>query len=205
MKRYKRAKLSGLQKKYYARLYRIGKLKKKAYSVAWKYKDEIRKMQKLQEQYKFLVRYDIHSLVDLVETREKLTEKRKEASAQKSRVYRANQKNKELYELAGQMKELYECEQCYQRGDYFFEEEHMQYDKLKSRLRELGYSYDEVVALKEHYHAQTVKYKELESVAGKEIRMAQAVLLEYTKDTDAGMNMEQEERKEISKEIQPKR
>lgn len=205
VKRYKRAKLSGLQKKYYARLYRIGKLKKKAYSVAWKYKDEIHKMQKLQEQYKFLVRYDIHSLVDLVETREKLTEKRKEASAQKSRVYRANQKNKELYELAGQMKELYECEQCYQRGDHFFEEEHMQYDKLKSRLRELGYSYDEVVALKEHYHAQTVKYKELESVAGKEIRMAQAVLLEYTKDTDAGMNMEQEERKEISKEIQPKR
>ena len=38
--------MSGLQKKYYARLYRIGK--KKAYSVAWKYRDEIKKMQKLQ-------------------------------------------------------------------------------------------------------------------------------------------------------------
>lgn len=48
VRRYKRAKMSGLQKKYYARLYRIGKLKKKAYSVAWKYRDEIKKMQKLQ-------------------------------------------------------------------------------------------------------------------------------------------------------------
>lgn len=39
VRRYKRAKMSGLQKKYYARLYRIGKLKKRAYSVAWKYRD----------------------------------------------------------------------------------------------------------------------------------------------------------------------
>lgn len=56
VRRYKRAKMSGLQKKYYARLYRIGKLKKKAYSVAWKYRDEKKKMQKLQAQYQFLVK-----------------------------------------------------------------------------------------------------------------------------------------------------
>ena len=41
--------MSGLQKRYYAKLYRIGKLKKKPYSQVWKYKDDIRKMHKLQE------------------------------------------------------------------------------------------------------------------------------------------------------------
>lgn len=36
VKRYRRAKMSGLQKRYYAKLYRIGKLKKKPYSQVWK-------------------------------------------------------------------------------------------------------------------------------------------------------------------------
>ena len=35
-KRYRRAKLTGIQKKYFAKLYRTGKLKKRAYSQAWK-------------------------------------------------------------------------------------------------------------------------------------------------------------------------
>lgn len=57
VKRYKRAKLSGVQKKYFARRYRLGLLKKRPYSQAWKYRDDIRKMQKLQEDYLFLVRH----------------------------------------------------------------------------------------------------------------------------------------------------
>ena len=44
VKRYRRAKMSGLQKRYYAKLYRIGKLKKKPYSQVWKYRDDIRKI-----------------------------------------------------------------------------------------------------------------------------------------------------------------
>ena len=58
--------MSGLQKRYYAKLYRIGKLKKKPYSQVWKYRDDIRKMHKLQEQYLFLVRHKIESAEELV-------------------------------------------------------------------------------------------------------------------------------------------
>ena len=57
VKRYRRAKLSGVQKKYYAKLYRIGKLKKRPYSQVWKYRDDIRKMQRLQNEYLFLNRH----------------------------------------------------------------------------------------------------------------------------------------------------
>lgn len=49
VKRYRRAGLSGLQKKHYAKLYRVGKLKKRPYSQVWKYREDIRKMHKLQE------------------------------------------------------------------------------------------------------------------------------------------------------------
>ena len=72
--------MSGLQKRYYAKLYRIGKLKKKPYSQVWKYKDDIRKMHKLQEQYLFLVRHKIESAEELVSVLDNLTDKKKEAS-----------------------------------------------------------------------------------------------------------------------------
>lgn len=89
VRRYKRARLSGLQKRYYAKLYRIGKLKKRPYSQVWKYKNDIKKMEKLQQQYLFLVRHDIHSMEELASTVVNLTDKRKESSAEKSRIYRA--------------------------------------------------------------------------------------------------------------------
>ena len=41
----KRTKLNGLQKKYYAKLYRLGLIKRRPYSQAWKYKEDIRRME----------------------------------------------------------------------------------------------------------------------------------------------------------------
>ena len=47
MKCYKRAKLSGIQKRYFARLYRTRLLKKRPYSKAWQYRDDIKKLKML--------------------------------------------------------------------------------------------------------------------------------------------------------------
>lgn len=99
IRRYKRARLTGLQKRYYAKLYRIGKLKKRPYSQVWKYKDDIKKMEKLQQQYLFLVRHDVHSVEELASAMMNLTDKRKKASADKSRVYRAKQRCKDHADL----------------------------------------------------------------------------------------------------------
>lgn len=205
IRRYKRAKMSGLQKKYYARLYRIGRLKKKAYSVAWKYKDEIKKMHKLQEQYKFLVRHDVHSLEELVLVLDNLADKKKEASAEKSRVYRANHKNKELYDIAEQMTELIECEHSYKNGDTFFEDEHKRYQELESLLLEKGYTYEEVMKLKEHYHKETVRCKELETAVSKEIRVADSIRNDYAADDSKTRDEEikQTKQKEAEHEKQP--
>lgn len=205
VRRYKRAKMSGLQKKYYARLYRIGKLKKKAYSVAWKYKDEIKKMHKLQNQYKFLVRHDIHSLEELVLGLDKLMAKKKEASAEKSRVYRANHKNKELYDIAEHMTELIECEHSFQKGDTFFEDEHKRYQELESMLLKKGYTFEEVIQLKEHYHKEMVRCKELENMVIKEIRVADSIRNDYVADDSKikDEEIEQTKRKETVYERQP--
>lgn len=207
VRRYKRAKMSGLQKKYYARLYRIGKLKKKAYSVAWKYRDEIKKMQKLQAQYQFLVRHNIHSVVDLALVEDNLTDKRKEASAMKSRIYRANSKNKELYDIANEMEELLECENSFRNGDVFFEDEHNRWLLLESRLKELGYSYDEVKALKEHYRSEGAKLKSLEQEASKELKLVESIRKDFVGADGQEVERQQEEVKEqnMKHEKQPRR
>jgi hypothetical protein len=205
VKRYRRAKMSGLQKKYYARLYRIGKLKKKPYSAVWKYKDEIKKMHRLQEEYKFLARHNIHSVADLALVTDSLNGKKKEVSAEKSRVYRADHKNKELYEIAGQMRELAECENSFLRGDVFFEEEHKRYQELAAELREKGYSYEEVAALKEHYHGELARYRERERAVIKEIRLAESVRRNYAGNNDETRGLEQEKKREQKQEMQPKR
>ena len=87
--------MSGLQKRYYAKLYRIGKLKKKPYSQVWKDRDDIRKMHKLQEQYLFLVRHKIESAEELVSVLDNLTDKKKEASKEKSKTYKAKERFKD--------------------------------------------------------------------------------------------------------------
>ena len=106
VKRYHRAKMSGLQKRYYAKLYRIGKLKKKPYSQVWKYKDDIRKMHKLQEQYLFLVRHKIESAEELVSVLDNLTDKKKEASKEKSKTYKAKERFKDIFDKVEQIRGL---------------------------------------------------------------------------------------------------
>ena len=80
VRRHRRPKMTGLQKRYFARLYRAGKLKKRPYSQAWRYRDDIRKMKKLQNQYLFLAREDITTVPELQNAVQALTARQKEAA-----------------------------------------------------------------------------------------------------------------------------
>ena len=175
VKRYHRAKMSGLQKRYYAKLYRIGKLKKKPYSQVWKYKDDIRKMHKLQEEYLFLVNHDIHSAEELVSVISSLTDKRKEVSAEKSRIYKARERSRELFDIADDMKELEPAEKSFHQGDEFFTDEHLQWETLKQKLLSQGYSLEEVEALRKHYKEEYSKACAKERAVFKELNIGKSI------------------------------
>ena len=175
VKRYRRAKMSGLQKRYYAKLYRIGKLKKKPYSQVWKYKDDIRKMHKLQEEYLFLVNHDIHSAEELVSVISSLTDKRKEVSAEKSRIYKARERSRELFDIADDMKELEPAEKSFLQGDEFFMDEHLQWETLKQKLLSQGYSLEEVEALRKHYKEEYSKACAKERAVFKELNIGKSI------------------------------
>ena len=175
VKRYRRAKMSGLQKRYYAKLYRIGKLKKKPYSQVWKYKDDIRKMHKLQEEYLFLVNHDIHSAEELVSVISSLTDKRKEVSAEKSRIYKARERSRELFDIADDMKELEPAEKSFLQGDEFFTDEHLQWETLKQKLLSQGYGLEEVEALRKHYKEEYSKACAKERAVFKELNIGKSI------------------------------
>ena len=175
VRRYRRAKMSGLQKRYYAKLYRIGKLKKKPYSQVWKYKEDIRKMHKLQEEYLFLVNHDIHSAEELVSVISSLTDKRKEVSAEKSRIYKARERSRELFDIADDMKELEPAEKSFLQGDEFFTDEHLQWETLKQKLLSQGYSLEEVEALRKHYKEEYSKACAKEREVFKELNIGKSI------------------------------
>ena len=175
VRRYRKAKKSGIQKRYYAKLYRIGKLKKKPYSQVWKYKDDIRKMHKLQEEYLFLVNHDIHSAEELVSVISSLTDKRKEVSAEKSRIYKARERSRELFDIADDMKELEPAEKSFLQGDEFFTDEHLQWETLKQKLLSQGYSLEEVEALRKHYKEEYSKACAKERAVFKELNIGKSI------------------------------
>lgn len=209
VRRYRRAKLSGLQKRYYARLYRIGKLKKRPYSQVWKYKDDIKKMEKLQKQYLFLVRHDIHSMEELAATVLNLTDKKKESSSEKSRVYRARQRYKSLFDIAGQMDELLSAEKSFQMGDKFFEDEHKMWKDLEEKLAVEGYSYEEVKKLREYYREQISLVGNKEKATTRELNLGKNIWKDMVSDTtDATLLYEEISKEKIEDRMitkQPKR
>ncbi len=185
VKRYRRAKMSGLQKRYYAKLYRIGKLKKKPYSQVWKYKDDIRKMHKLQEQYLFLVRHKIESAEELVSVLDNLTDKKKEASKEKSKTYKAKERFKDIFDKAEQIRELDDAESCYQSGDTFFEDEHNAWERLNTELLAQGYSVEEVESLRKKYESKYAQDCKAERAVSKELSLGRSIWKELTVSASA--------------------
>ena len=185
VRRYRRAKMSGLQKRYYAKLYRIGKLKKKPYSQVWKYRDDIRKMHKLQEQYLFLVRHKIESAEELVSVLDNLTDKKKDASKEKSKTYKAKERFKDIFDKAEQIRGLDDAESCYQSGDTFFEDEHNAWERLNTELLAQGYSVEEVESLRKKYESKYAQDCKAERAVSKELNLGRSIWKELTVSASA--------------------
>lgn len=200
--------MSGLQKRYYAKLYRIGQLKKKPYSQVWKYKNDIRKMHKLQQQYLFLARHDIHNVVDLAATIENLTDKRKESSTEKSKVYRARQRCVNLFSILDELEVLKPAEESFQKGDDFFIEEHNQWTILSEQLLSEGYTLEEVEKLRSFYMEQIASAIAKEKAVFRELNLGKSIWKDMiSENTEKTKQEEISNEKEIDKDRkeQPKR
>lgn len=150
----KRAKLSGIQRRYFAKLYRTGLLKKRPYSQAWRYREEIRRMKQLHDQYMFLSEHEIHDSSELLKICKTLEKRQQKATEEKSTFYKEKSRFKELFSYLEEMETLLPGYQSYIEGDYFFEEEYRDYTSLSDKISENGYTYEELKKLKQYYQTK---------------------------------------------------
>ena len=193
----KRAKLSGMQRRYFRRLYETGRLKKRPYSQAWKYRDDIRRFKKLQAQYLFLADYEIHDEKKLLKVREKLEEKRLEYNRIKSGIYKENARYKAYFDIVDRIERLLPAEASFQDGDEFFIDEHNEYVRLMDELSESGYSYDEVKYFKENGLSYSKELKERSIAVSRAIHTADELIAECGQARTGSEIKEKRDKKQI--------
>lgn len=203
IKRYRGTKLSGLQKKYYAKLYRIGVLKKRPYSQVWKYRDEIQKLQNIQKQYLFLNRYEIHTMEELAAVVSTLKEKGSQVVSEKKKVYKERQRFKELFEVAENMAKLENAHAAYGNGDSFFEEEEKQWNLYQQQLGKAGYSLQELQLLREHFRMRIAEVIERETAVKRELATGNSIVYENVQKSSEKLSQEKEERNRLENRTQP--
>ena len=140
---------------------------------------------KLQEQYLFLVRHKIESAEELVSVLDNLTDKKKEASKEKSKTYKAKERFKDIFDKAEQIRELDDAESCYQSGDTFFEDEHNAWERLNTELLAQGYSVEEVESLRKKYESKYAQDCKAERAVSKELNLGRSIWKELTVSASA--------------------
>jgi hypothetical protein len=178
----KRAKISGLQRKYFVRLYSLGKMKARPYSQAYKYRDEIRKMHKLHDQYMFLADYEIHSDGDLLKVYDALKSEKEQLSKERSLFYKEKSRYNRLWKLADRMHELTPAEKTFMSGDTFFRSEHEEYAGLQAEIQKAGYSLAELDELRTYYSGKSLNYQDMQKDCNKRIRIAESLIREVNED-----------------------
>ena len=160
-------------------------------------------MKKLQEEYLFLVRHDIHTMAELAVVAEHVTDKKKESSKEKSRIFKEREKMKPLFDKAAELERLREMENCYRRGEKLFRDEHERFLQLEENLKKEGYSLEQITEFKLHYRNVIARVREQEKAISKEERIAKRIMEEIRKaDTGKEIQMEKQKEEEKSKELE---
>ena len=176
----RRTKLTGIQKTYYAKVCRIRKLERLPYSQAWKYRDEIRKLEKVQERYLFLIKNDIHDISRLLEVEESLRKKQGEADRERRAVLKEKKRFTGLFEKLGRMQELLPAENSFQGGDDFFAREHGEYTQLLEELQAEGYTVEMLEKIRKRFDDRLAGINEKRKAVRTDLKMAGAMRKEFT-------------------------
>lgn len=172
-------RLQGMQKVYYRKVYEIQSFKRRPYSKAYKYREDIRKLHEWNERYLFLLKYDVHDLSELETVRQRLEDKKQKCQRQRTEINREKKQYKELFEIAHHMEYLLPAEHSFQTGDSFFAREHEVYQECEKQLMQSGYSMQQVLQLEQMIkHKAAGNYEQRKEVQ-KEYKIAQKILSEY--------------------------
>ena len=180
----RRAKLSGLQRRYFSKLYRMGLLKCRPYSQAWKYKDDIRLMKKLHAEYMFLADNNIHTNEELKTALLGIEDNKKSIEKEQKKLYRERVRYKDLWGLLDRLEELTPAERAYADGDSYFKDEHERYLVLQTQISDAGFTALELEKLRSYYDSKIKSLREEHAGASGMLKMAKSIERELSQERD---------------------
>jgi Relaxase/Mobilisation nuclease domain. len=130
--RYRRyQKLTKFQKLRLRKLYRTGRLRyKNNYNQAWKYKKDILKLQKLKQQYNYILKHRIKDDRDLNSRELLLDEKIGQLNKEQQEIYFERKPLKEAFEMLEEFKELGRYQELQEKGYEGFENRTSRYQEI---------------------------------------------------------------------------
>ena len=143
----KRAPLTKYQKRKFAKLYATGKLKNRPYSQIYQYRDDIKQLNKLQDEYWFLQKNKIKSVEDLDDIVKRLDEINKNDGAKRRAAYRKKANFDELFDLLEDYKQLEYCVLLYEDGNKDLRQEYEKAMNIKKEVEKAHYTIEELEKL----------------------------------------------------------
>lgn len=175
-KRIKRRKLIGLQKQYFRMIYRLGKLKKRPYSQAWKYKKDVKKFKSLQSQYMFLAKYGITNTDQITDVQKTLRKQVGVLIKAQDVIVAEVDKYQKVFDAVDVIGEEKKSTIFYKLGDRTFEESAKRVEEARITLSKAGLSFDEAKRIKDHYTDLLGTNKEQIKKLRKEINVGYKIL-----------------------------
>lgn len=195
----RKAKLSGMQKKYFKRLYQTGKLKKRAFSKAWMYREDIQRFHVLQEQYLFLSDYGVQTPDQLRAVYDKLSKEKKDIASKRTKLYKERASFKPLFDLVDKVQSLSNAHEAYVKGDDFFSDENQLYEKMLEQIKTSGYTLEELEGLKNHYETSIREAVDRSRENAKSIRTAEGLIAELHQSSILDRDLDKEIQESLTK------
>lgn len=198
----KKRKLTGLQKQYFALLYRLGKIKKSSYSNNYKYRQDIRKLDFLQRQYLFLSRYDIKKADDIAKVQEHIRAKIKTTNTAIKVLKTENEKYQDIYNAVRTINKEKQAATFYKLGDKTFWKQNEQLEVAKQVLKNAGITFDEAKKLEMHYSSLILEGENEIKQMKKDIRTSYGLIkdIEYRKELAIKEREKEQQKQNISNE-----
>lgn len=173
---FQRAKLTPYQKQYYRKLYRTGQMRRKRYPNAWKYRDDIVRFDKLQEQFLYVWKQHITSAKDLEERRNYLQTRYKELEEDRGKIYQQKQEITEALELLKTYEEVSQRAMLYQAGAEIYKPEYLSSIKITEQLQKAGLSMEQIVCFRTGVREQLNRIKEERKSIRKELSLCEQTI-----------------------------
>ncbi len=147
------------QKAFLAKMYCTGQLKSKPYSQMWKYKEEAARFEKLQSQYLYLCKHNIHSVEELKNRKEGISIRMEALAEQRHQIYKRRYPYKPALALLKIIEENEIRASYYKEGSLFYASNYEKWKDAVEILARKGYTVSQITEVKETFQ------RELASVA----------------------------------------